>query len=240
MGGGSDAVIQTLGLSGGSFTPAPNGTATYRIPIVVPPGTAGLQPSLGLVYNSQGPTGLLGAGWGLDGLPAITRCGATFAQDGFSGGVKFDANDRFCLAGHRLMVINGAYGAHGAEYRTEVDSFVRVVSYGAAGTGPASFRVWTKAGQVMELGGTADSRIEAEGRTSVLVWAVNKIQDASGNYLVVSYAEDNANGEYRPVRIDYTGNAAGGLAPTRSITFEYDARPDQPRKYVGGPLMRWT
>jgi hypothetical protein len=38
------------------------------------------------------------------------------------------------------MVIGGAYGADGAEYRTERESFTKVISYGTAGNGPAWFK----------------------------------------------------------------------------------------------------
>jgi len=72
----------------------------------------------------------------------------TVAQDGFRGGINYDANDRFCLDSQRLMMISGAYyGAPGAEYRTEVDSFLKITSLGTAGSGPASFIVKTKGGE---------------------------------------------------------------------------------------------
>jgi hypothetical protein len=76
-------------------------------------------PNLSLVYHSQSGDGLLGIGWSLSGLSAIYRCPATLLQDGFDGGVNYDANDRFCLDGQRLVAVAGAYGAHGTEYRTE-------------------------------------------------------------------------------------------------------------------------
>jgi hypothetical protein len=72
------------------------GAATYSIPIQVPPGSGGLQPNLSLNYNSQSGDGPLGMGWQLGGFSVIHRCPATIAQDGFSGSVNFDANDRIC------------------------------------------------------------------------------------------------------------------------------------------------
>ena len=60
----------------------PSGAAQYSIPIWTPPGIRGVQPSLALVYNSQSPSGILGPGWSLAGLSAITRCNRTYAQDG--------------------------------------------------------------------------------------------------------------------------------------------------------------
>ena len=172
----------TPGATPGSFSVNESGAASYSIPIAIPPGTAGLQPTLSLLYNSQSGDGLLGMGWSLGGLSVITRCPQTQALDGVRGSVNFDANDRFCLNGQRLIVVSGSYGADGAEYRTEQESFSRIISYGTAGSGPASFKVWTKSGQVMEYGVTEDARIEAQGKSSVSVWALNKVQDTVGNY----------------------------------------------------------
>jgi RHS repeat-associated protein len=220
------------------------GAATQSIVIVVPPGRAGVQPRLSFNYGSQGENSLLGVGWSIGGLPIIHRCPKTVAQDGVRGGVNYGWDDRYCLDGQRLMVISGNYGAHGAEYRTEIDSFLKIVSNNAQGNGPEHFKVWTKGGEMMEFGVTQDSRIEAEGKSSVRVWALNKLQDVKGNYLTITYAEDSGNGEYRPTQIDYTGNTAGGLVPTRQVVFEYNApfnpRTDQIPLWVGGSKILTT
>ncbi|MFT3848685.1 MAG: SpvB/TcaC N-terminal domain-containing protein [Propionivibrio sp.] len=179
---------------GGQFAVSESGAATYTLPLQIPPGTAGIEPKLALTYNSQSGNGLLGVGWNLSGLSAITRCPRTMAQDGVRGSVNFDANDRYCLDGQRLMAINGTYGADGTEYRTERESFSKIVSYGNAGNGPAWFKILTKAGQILEYGATADSRIEAvkaSGSTvswptgTVRAWAQNKVSDTKGNYYIV-------------------------------------------------------
>jgi hypothetical protein len=212
----------------GKFEVTDTGSASYTIPISIVPGTAGLEPKLSLQYDSRSGNGLLGVGWSLAGLPAITRCGRTIAQDGQVGGVSYDANDRFCLDGQRLIATSGTYGADQTEYRTERESFSKVVSYGSAGSGPSWFKVWTKAGLVMEFGNTADSRIEAQGKASVRVWALNRTSDTKSNFFTVSYTEDNANGEYRPDRIDYTGNAAANTQPQNSVRFVYEPRASAP------------
>ena len=121
----------------GTLAVEPSGAASYAIPIEVPPGTAGMAPLLSLVYNSHGGNGLLGVGWSLGGLSSIARCPKTPAQDGARGAIGYDTHDRICLDGQCLVAVSGTYGADGTEYRTEVESFSKVVSRGSAGTGPA-------------------------------------------------------------------------------------------------------
>jgi len=231
------ALVQAQGMTTqGSFSVSETGAATYAIPIQVPPGTSGMEPKLALTYNSQGGNGLLGVGWSLSGLSAITRCPRTMPQDGVRGSVNYDLNDRYCLDGQRLIAISGAYGGNGTEYRTEQESFLKAVSYGSAGNGPASFKVWTRDGLVMEYGATANSAIEAQGKPTIAVWAVNKVSDVKGNYFTVTYTKDSVNGAHYPARIDYTGNSNTGLAPNSSVQFAYENRPDVVSGYRAGSM----
>lgn len=209
------------------------GAAAFSLPISVPPGTAGLQPGLAVTYNSRSANGLLGVGASLSGLSVITRTPRTIAQDDAVGGVNFDSMDRFALDGQRLVAVSGIYGANGTEYRTESESFTKVISYGQTGSGPAFFKVWTKSGQIMEFGNTADSRIEAQGAPHAIIWGVNKIEDVKGNYLTVAYAENNVTGEYAPTSIAYTGNTTAGVSPYASLQLIYESRPDIIRGRIG-------
>jgi RHS repeat-associated protein len=244
------------GSIGGIRTPentkvSSGGAATYSVPIVVPPGI--VKPNLSFNYSSQGENSLLGVGWSVQGLPVIHRCPQTVAQDGQRSGVSYTSSDRFCLDGQRLMVISGVYGANDSEYRTEIDSFLKITAKTVAGitNGPGYFIVKTKDGQTMEFGGNTSSsqgRIEPQGRTDVVrVWALSKISDVKGNHLTVTYAEDDGtapgqfnNGEYRPTQIDYSGNTNAGLGTTRKVTFEYATRSDQIPLWVGGSKILTT
>ena len=210
------------GILPGTLSVDRDGAAVYEIPIAVPPGTAGVEPGLSLAYASNGGNGLVGLGWSLGGLSAIARCPKTEAQDGERGAIAYDADDRFCLDGQRLIAVSGDYGADGSEYRTEIDSFSKVISHGSAGTGPQYFEVRTKSGQVMHYGNTDDSRIEAVGKTEARLWALNRLADTVGNYLTVSYREEDGLGY--PERIDYTGN--GSDAAYASVRLSYEARHD--------------
>ena len=230
----------------GAFAVSPSGAATYTIPIQVPPGTAGMQPSLALSYNSQAGNGLAGMGWSLSGFSAIHRCPATIVQgDGFMGGINYDTNDRFCLDGERLIVVNGfADGASGAEYRTEHESFSRVKSFGACGGGPCNWTVEAKSGQIIEFGNTEDSRVQAAtqprgiARSEIRMWALNKVSDRAGNYLSVTYYEDQFNGIHVPVWIAYSGNTNTGQVPYAAVQPVWQARPDIDTAYEAGSQIQ--
>jgi Salmonella virulence plasmid 65kDa B protein len=128
----TSAVAQPIALPGKSSVDA-NGNASDRIAISVPPGTAGLAPTLSFQYNNLSGNGLLGMGWPL-GVPAVGRCPQRVAQDGAMGRINSDANDRFCLDGQRLMALNGGtYGADGTRYAREIESLSLVISRGMAG-----------------------------------------------------------------------------------------------------------
>jgi len=223
----------------GQMNVSPQGAFTYSIPIIVPPSTGGMGPALSLDYSSQYGDGPEGIGWVLAGLPTISHCPRTTAQDGIHGGVNYDTNDRFCMNGQRLVAISGTYGADGTQYRTEVESFSEIISHGNVGNGPVWFEVHTKAGQILEFGRTADSAPTAVGKATVRAWAVDKISDTKGNYLTVTYTNDQTNGQAYPIRVDYTGNAAG-LSPFASVQFAYTTRSDVVPTYQAGSLMQTT
>jgi virulence plasmid B protein/VCBS repeat protein/FG-GAP repeat protein len=223
----------------GKFQVNPVGAATYTIPIAVPPGIAGMSPSLTLEYNSQAPNGILGMGWSLAGLPAMTRCPATIAQDGKRGAITYTTyngstgTDRFCLDGQRLVTISGPYGGDGSEYRTEVDSFSRIISHGNAGGAPAWFEVHTKSGHIMQFGNTPDSQVLAQGTATPRLWLVNKVSDTVGNFYTVQYQPDSGgSGHAYPQTISYAGN---------TVSFVYaGGRPDNILLYEAGSQQNVT
>nr|WP_281375573.1 RHS repeat-associated core domain-containing protein [Haloferula luteola] len=231
---------QPVGALKGALTVAGDGSAAYSIPIDVPKGTAGMEPKLSLDYSSNGMNGMAGLGWSMTGFQQITRGAATMAKDGLVDGVDFDENDRFFFNGERLVCVDGVYGAAGSEYRTEVDSFARIVAMGQRGGGPEWWQIQTKTGLVLELGKTEDARVE--GEKGVLSWSVNDVSDTLGNYYAVSYARDeSAAGEVinqRVNRVDFTGHrgvaGSGDRSPYASVRFEFESRPDVRTFYTAG------
>lgn len=228
-----------VGTLSGSFQVTPTGQAHYSIPIDVPPGTAKMQPALAITYDSSSSNihnGLLGMGFSLEGLTAITRCQSNQSQNGTIRAIEYSNNDRFCLNGEQLVVIKGTYGQDGAEYRTYNDTFARIISHGTQGNGPAYFTVEAKGGQIAYYGATVDSQMKVQlpNNTSVSVWSLNRIKDTVGNYLDVHYAKDESSGSFYPVEVDYTGNEKTGMQPYNAVKFIYESRPDANVTYQAG------
>ncbi|MEO7595032.1 MAG: SpvB/TcaC N-terminal domain-containing protein, partial [Byssovorax sp.] len=145
-----DSIVPATGggLLPGMGSVSATGEYQNRIPIDVPQGRAGMQPSLALVYGSRGGNGHLGVGWQLQGLSEINRCAKTFATEGYADGVNFDADDVFCLDGHKLIAVSGSYGADGTDYRTEEDTFARITLHRSPQNQIASFEVRAKDGRI--------------------------------------------------------------------------------------------
>jgi RHS repeat-associated protein len=222
----------------GAFNVLPSGAASYNIPIETPPGIGGMAPKLSLNYNSQSSNGFMGIGWSVGGLSAISRCPATKEPDSISDGVDFDGNDRFCLDGQKLMLVpgTGSYGAANSEYRTEIDGFSKIIAVSSAGNGPASFIVRARTGEEMLYGSRGDSRIEAQGRTEALIWALNTITDSTGNKMEFYYTEVSSNSEYVPARVEYA--FANGISRAR-VEFTYGTQSSQ-KMFLAGSVVRNT
>ena len=234
-GGPNTSDTGVVGSLGGTVDVGLMGAAIYSIPIEVPQGINGMQPSLSITYNSQAGNGLLGWGWDLAGISAITRGGTTLYHDGYMSGADFD-DDRFYLDGQRLMVVNGNYGTNGAEYKTEIDGMSKIISYTCDTTnGPASFKVWTANGLIMEYGGTWDSRIGLRQSNDVCLWLLNRVEDRNGNYMTYYYVRGDNN--YRLSSIKYTYNETMLSNAPYEVSFLYENREDREHVFVGNNIL---
>ena len=191
----------------------------------------------------------MGVGWSLEGLSAISRCPKTKAQDGYGRGVGWgNGGDAFCLDGQRLTAISGEYGHNGTEYRTEIDTFTKIVSVGQTGPAgnPESFIAYTKAGDTLFYGMSKDSSMYFGLGTQPrkYKWAVKLIVDRSFNAIVVNYGTfilpllsgscSTCNTEeIWPKSISYGGQVSpvGGVPMDREVRFIYTR--DRPDPLVG-------
>ena len=172
-----------VGTLPGNLIVSPSGAAVYNIPIEVPPGVAGMTPSLGFTYNSMSGDGIVGIGWALSGLSEITRTSTTIYHNGYIDGVDFDENDQFMLDGQLLIPIN----AEKTEFRTENELFSKIVVKDSDTYGPVWFEVHTKNRKILEFGRTDDSRVNHKTIDGIRKWSLNRIIDFSGNYIDYTY-----------------------------------------------------
>ncbi len=243
----SDAV----GAVPGTFEVTDRGAAHYSIPITVPPGRAGLEPTLSLDYTNTKDNGYLGVGWSVSGLSAISTCAKTIAIDGFAQPIADDGLDPYCLDGQRLVPIDGST----SEFRTELDSSSRItLSEAAKGPGvdnppdfqgprfPVQFEVDTRDGRTLIFEPTVWQLFS--GQRVVRTWGLTQIGDHNGNTIVINYnslpfdaGACGASGglgagcdivEAVPQSIEYGINAALGGVADREVRFHYPdgTRPD--------------
>ena len=226
---------RTVGTTEGALSVNLSGAATYTIPIKVAPGTAGMEPSLSLVYNSQGGNGLLGQGWNLSGLSAITRGGKDYYHDEAVKPIEWTNDDMLYLDGSRLTPISGAHGTHNTVYTTEQEIGTRVLEQGPltySSGWPVWFRAQSKDGMVMHYGELGDSRLFNSTTTEVLSWKLSSTRDVNDN--AIEYYYGWVNGEHLLTSIKYTVNNSVGLSSYNEVKFLYKSRTDQNRSYVAG------
>lgn len=232
--------LGSAGVSGGS--------ASYEIPIALPPGRNGMQPSVSLSYGSRSGNGIAGMGWNISGQSSISRCPSTLEQDGVIKPVDLTSNDKLCLDGQRLLTTSGTYGAVNATYDTELDSFVRVTQLGSnLGAATSYFKVELKSGEILYYGATStaasNGRVIPGGVTAPLTWLLVRKEDRVGNSMKYVYA-NLGNGENFLQNIYYTGTAT--VDGDRHVDFTYETRPtgtganDQSSSYIAGGLIRQT
>ncbi len=208
------------------------GTADYSIPIVVPPDTNGVGPSLALVYSSHGGSDWIGSEWSLAGLGYVERLGPDYRPTPtYSIG-----SDTFRLvlggAEHKL-VYNSATGY----YHTQIESFLQI-QY--VPTSPTYWIVTDKGGTKFYFGQTAASQQNNPGDTTkVFRWRLDKVLDPHGTYWTVSYDKDTTNGDMYPQQIVYTQGAGLACTPSnlstcRTVDFLSEARTDVQTSYLTG------
>ncbi|WP_437731191.1 RHS repeat-associated core domain-containing protein [Sorangium sp. So ce1335] len=214
----------------GTFSISSTGEAVYTMDLTTVPSRAGIGPRLQLVYRSDGGDGVLGAGFSIAGLSAITRCPKNLAQDGEIRGVRYDGDDAVCLDGQRLVPVQEGPGS--IEYRTFPDTFVKVVGhYGPEGAAPAEalfFEAHLPDGRVVEYGRTEGSKPLARAGAP-RAWLANKARDGRGNAMTYAYcvaeAEDGHAAEYAVDEIRYTSfEGTPSLAPSRAVRFLYGTK----------------
>lgn len=226
----------------GQFAVSPTGAATYTIPIECPPGINGMQPNISLVYNSQVGNGIVGWGWNIGGLSAVTRTGSTLYHDGEVKAIELNLSDNLMLDGQRLFLVGDVDNKwiENAEFRTEIEGYSKIIRKKVAQY--LAFEVTTKDGLILEYGSSDDSRLTGLGQIPIS-FLLKKVTDTNGNYITYNYYKDKGDwntGEVFLEKISYGGNSAAGTEHFYEIEFQYGERPDILYTYIGGEQLCTT
>jgi RHS repeat-associated protein len=221
-----------------SFSVTSSGEASFFMPLITPPGRAGVEPQMALTYSSAGGDGVLGRGFSITGSSAITRCPKNLTQDGEIRGVRYDVGDKLCLDGKPLVAV--VTGPDLIEYRTVPDALVKVIGHDPDEKGtPRSFEALTPKGLVIEYGTTEGTRPRGPGGVP-RAWLAAGAHDARGNAMSYGYCFADAGQhtvEYALDAIQYTSfEGSKALEASRAVKLVYGVKDAEDIRtfYAGG------
>ncbi len=202
-----------------------SGSSSVGIPIVVPSGRGGIQPSLSLNYNSNLKQGILGVGWMLDvgsiqistknGIPSYTSADTfSLMQNGSPQELIYDAT-----AGYYRPEQEGSFSKieHVSNYWPLIDYWL----------------ITDRKGVKYYFGETNNSREFDDNdndQSKIFKWNLSRVEDIVGNYLTASYIRDG-NVLY-PSQILYTGNSLQNLPTFAKVDFVLENRTDVHFTYI--------
>ena len=209
-----------------------SGTATYSLPIALPPSIKNVAPVINLTYSSGVRGGIAGQGWSINSISSITRMSTRRDIDGFVDGVDFDSDDKLALDGQRLLIKTGTYWGSGSTYETEYKSNTKI-EYLVQGsmtffivTAPDGSRTW--------YGSTGNGTYQ--NAVSATAWHIVRYEDASGNRIDYNYTNVvyNATNQLYISSISFSGNPNAGIAFQNSIVFNFRNAQRVERDFING------
>lgn len=209
-----------------------SGTATYSLPIALPPSIKNVAPVINLTYSSGVRGGIAGQGWSINSISSITRMSTRRDIDGFVDGVDFDSDDKLALDGQRLLIKTGTYWGNGSTYETEYKSNTKI-EYVIQGsmtffivTAPDGSRSW--------YGSTGNGTYQ--NAVSATAWHIVRFEDASGNRIDYNYTNVvyKATNQLYIASISFSGNPTAGIAFQNSIVFNFRDAKRVERDFING------
>ena len=202
-------------------TPNQNGTASLGYTFELPKGRAGMQPSVGLQYSSDGGSSYVGYGWSLpvQSVDIETRWGVP----------RFDPNNEsesYLLMGAKLG--DRTYRTAEPPARKPNKRFHPLVEGGFAriirrGDSPTNYtwEVTAKDGTTSYFGGIegkiVDNAVIKDGDGNIVRWALYRTVDTHGNF--VSYTYEHRDSTLYPKVYRYTGH--GNEEGAYAVNFKY-------------------
>ncbi|WP_081916179.1 SpvB/TcaC N-terminal domain-containing protein [Saccharothrix sp. NRRL B-16314] len=217
--------------------PSPNnmGDARLSYPLEVPPGRAGMQPQLGVQYNSAGGNGWTGVGWDL--AQAAITLDTRWGVPRYHAGLE---TETYLLNGEQLTPVahRGELQARTAEkvFHTRVEGrFDKIVRHGDHPTN-YWWEVVDREGTRSVFGGDQTSTL-ADASGNIATWALRETRDTNDNFVryhsvrvedagVAGGSVPGAN--LYPAKITYTGH--GDTEGRYSVTFTRDRDRGEPRR----------
>ena len=213
------AIAQNFTDTKGELQIAASGSATYTLPVAIPPSIKNVAPVINLTYASGVRGGIAGQGWSLSGISAISRIATRVDIDGYLDGVDFDTNDKLALDGQRLLLKSGSYWANGSVYETEYKSNTRIelkiennLTFFIV-TNPDGSRSW--------YGSSGNGTYQ--NTVSPLAWYIVRFEDIHGNMIIYNYENITYAGTSQLYirEIRFSGNASQNIPFVNSIVFHY-------------------
>jgi hypothetical protein len=211
-------ISQGAPIGAGVKIPLPDmftGAFSHSIPITVPPGRKGIQPSLGLSYRSANPNSWVGLGFSLNPgyIVRSTRLGPPTYND---------TQDTFYFVSDAgtTELVNLIDNLYQAKIESSFTKFFK--------ESDDSWKAVAKDGSILRFGqGTSAKETSNQGTFS---WFLTKAVDLNGNFIEYAYAKDQ--GKCYLSRIDYTGNEQVGFSPTNTVEFFLEDRNDISSSYL--------
>jgi hypothetical protein len=202
------------------------GSASFAVPVDLPPGRGGIQPNVEMRYNSGSPGGILGVGWSLD-LGSIQRSTK-------KGVPRYDTSDTFILSqdsGTQELVFDSSLGF----YRLAIEGAFMKIEF----IDNSYWRVTDKKGTRHYFGEDQASREHDPANTArVFKWALSRVEDVHGNAMTVSYLK--ADNKLYPEEINYTRNSQAGLSSFGRVLLNYGLNPAPRVSFLSGFQIKIT
>ncbi len=238
---------------GESFSPDLfTGTGNFSVPIAVPPGRNGLQPSLTLGYSTGSGNGPFGLGWNmsLPGVARKTNLGIPRYDDTKDVFVLSGAEDLIPVERGQDVVEGVAHTWMRYQPRTE-GLFARIIHH-TYSDGRDFWEVRTKDGMVTWYGnpdatGTNNTTLfDPENQRHIAQWSIFRTVDPFGNEVLYEYEREVQLSPYPFAQLylkhityaDYTHNDV--KRHLCSVELDYSERPDPHSEYRQGFEIRTT
>lgn len=223
------------------------GTGNLTIPLELPAGRNGLQPSLSLSYSTGSPNGPLGLGWSLP-VPGVRRK----TEKGIPR--YHPATDTFILSGADDLIPISGLGSDAVRYRPQSEAgYARITHH--TGSGRDYWEVWSTDGLRSRYGtpqpqppppGWADPAVIADPAQPdrIFAWLLTETADPLGNRISYAYRADPGGTAQRYLSeisyADYGDPASPKYLVTIKIIPDPQPRPDQFSDHRPGFELRTT